>query len=340
MVKFTHYIGFDVSGSLLHLSLLNADGQVLSYKEFSNEKERVLKVVRGLVKKFKLVPEALFCCVESTGRFDRAASEALYQMGIALGVEPWNRIKSVLHRRGKTDRTDSARIADHARVNHQRIRRWRPRSVVGEELQDLVRFRESLLKSKRADRCRLRAFSSTQTGSKFVNKMLRAKLKQIDKQLAKVEVEIGTVIKSSPLFQRQMRLLLSIPGIGKVTAWYLLSITDGFSRFDSARQLASYAGVVPYQNESGSSVRRRSVVSKMSNKALKKVLHMAALSASLKTKKPNDLKAYYHRKAGQGTNPMSVLNAVRGKLLHIAFAVINRGTPYAPVQAAPALAGN
>jgi hypothetical protein len=41
-----------------------------------------------------------------------------------------------------------------------------------------------------------------------------------------------------------------------------------------------------------------------------------------------ELDAYYERKVLEGKNKMSVINAVRNKLLHRIVAVVNRGTPY------------
>lgn len=41
-----------------------------------------------------------------------------------------------------------------------------------------------------------------------------------------------------------------------------------------------------------------------------------------------ELQDYYHRKLAQGKTPMSVINAVRCKILHRLFAVVKRGTPY------------
>ena len=52
---------------------------------------------------------------------------------------------------------------------------------------------------------------------------------------------------------------------------------------------------------------------------------MAALAA---VRFDNELKAYYKRKVEEGKNKMSVLNAVRNKLIHRIMAVLKRRTPY------------
>jgi hypothetical protein len=66
-------------------------------------------------------------------------------------------------------------------------------------------------------------------------------------------------------------------------------------------------------------------VSKFANKELKHVLHMAAMNS---VRYNQELKTYFERKVGEGKSKMSVLNAVRNKLLHQIVAVVKRGTPY------------
>lgn len=52
----------------------------------------------------------------------------------------------------------------------------------------------------------------------------------------------------------------TIPGVGEKTAIYFIIITKGFTAFDSARKLACYAGVAPFECSSGSSIRGKTKV--------------------------------------------------------------------------------
>jgi transposase len=77
----------------------------------------------------------------------------------------------------------------------------------------------------------------------------------------------------------------------------------------------------PYQ--SGNSIKGKTRVSHMANKKLKTNLHLAALNA---IKLDPELKAYYNRKVLDGKSKMSVINAVRFKLLaRVGSAVKNDG---------------
>ena len=84
--------------------------------------------------------------------------------------------------------------------------------------------------------------------------------------------------------------------------------------------MACYAGVVPFSNESGT-IKKRDRISPMANKTLKKLLHLAAMNA---VRYNQELKEYYIRKVAEGKNKMSVLNAVRNKLVHRIYAVVKK----------------
>ncbi|MFA6517579.1 MAG: transposase, partial [Bacteroidia bacterium] len=100
--------------------------------------------------------------------------------------------------------------------------------------------------------------------------------------------------------------------------------TRCFSTFDNARQLACYAGVAPFEYTSGTSIRGKTRVSPMANKKLKVLLSMCALNAK---KADPEIGLYYLRKTEEGKNPMSVINAIRNKLILRVFATVKRGTP-------------
>ncbi len=116
-----------------------------------------------------------------------------------------------------------------------------------------------------------------------------------------------------------------MPGIGHLTAVYLLCCTNNFAGKISGKQLASYAGVVPFEHSSGTSIKGRPRVHKMANKELKKMIHLCALSV---LKYSPEFKHYFERKKAEGKNGMSVLNAIRNKLLLRVVAVVNKQQPY------------
>lgn len=73
------------------------------------------------------------------------------------------------------------------------------------------------------------------------------------------------------------------------------------------------------------SLRFRPKVSIFADKELKKILHLAAMSA---IRLDNDFRVYYLRKIEEGKNKMSILNAIRNKIIHRIFALIKNETIY------------
>ncbi|HEY2725717.1 MAG TPA: IS110 family transposase [Parafilimonas sp.] len=119
--------------------------------------------------------------------------------------------------------------------------------------------------------------------------------------------------------------MLSVPGIGRFTAVYLICCTNNFAAKYTGKQLAGYAGVVPFDHTSGTSIKSKNRVHKMANKDLKQMLHLCALTA---IKCYPEFTNYFNRKKAEGKNGMSVLNAIRNKIVLRAIAVVNKQAPY------------
>ena len=109
-----------------------------------------------------------------------------------------------------------------------------------------------------------------------------------------------------------------------MTAVELLLTTNEFNDRTDPKKYASYAGVVPFECSSGQR-KGRPHVSHQANKRVKKLLHLAALSA---VRYCHQLKAYYERKVAEGKNKMLVLNNVRNKLVHRIFACVQNDRNY------------
>ena len=116
-----------------------------------------------------------------------------------------------------------------------------------------------------------------------------------------------------------------MPGSGKVTAVFIICCTNNFKIKVTGKQLANYAGVAPFENTSGTSIKGRSRVHFMAKKELKSILTMCALSAIQTYPEFSD---YYARKMKEGKKHLQVLNAVKNKLLLRVAAVINNQQEY------------
>ncbi len=153
----------------------------------------------------------------------------------------------------------------------------------------------------------------------------KAALEGIKESIKIVEKQIHQMLQQDAAIKSNYELLLSVPGIGHLTAVYIICCTNNFICKITGKQLASYAGVAPFSNTSGTSIKGRDKVHKMANKDLKKLLHMGAISAI--THYP-EFKDYYERKVKEGKHEQSVINAVRSKIALRAVAVINKQKKY------------
>ena len=113
--------------------------------------------------------------------------------------------------------------------------------------------------------------------------------------------------------------------MGVKTALFLIVVTDGFKKFETASQLCSYVGITPTIRVSGSSVRGRSRISKVGNKKLRNLLFLCAFSACKHNKA---CRLIYERLVAKGKSKKLALIAVANKLLKQAFAIAKSGLPY------------
>jgi transposase len=136
---------------------------------------------------------------------------------------------------------------------------------------------DSCLKKRTATKNKIHGEDVLGIPSKYVYRSLKRIKKYLDKEILGIEKKLLSLVKQEQ--QVQLTLLTSIPGIGIKTALFLIVITDGFDKFENAKQLCSYAGITPIILESGSSVRGRAIISKVRNRKLRNLLFMCSMSA-------------------------------------------------------------
>ncbi|MFN7095002.1 MAG: transposase, partial [Burkholderiales bacterium] len=153
----------------------------------------------------------------------------------------------------------------------------------------------------------------------------------LEKEIKSINPSLEQLIKEDEKLQANYERIRSVKHVGMVAALQLMVYTHDFTRFDNAKKIASYAGVAPFAYSSGTSIRGKNQVHPMANKTLKKSLHMCALSA---IRHAGVMKDYFDRKVAEGKNKMSVINAIRNKILHIIFACVREQRLYTCKQAA------
>lgn len=322
-----YFVGIDISKLTLDLTILSAsEVSFRHHLKTSNSHEGWDEVMIWLEGKGVSLEQILFC-MESTGVYCHTILACLSAYSCSVWIENALRIKlSSGIIRGKTDKQDSMMIAQYARKNYEEVRLYKPNSEKIERLRGLIHIRENLMKAKQSLLKPINEMKEMGVPLAFeFGTHLKSTLQGIEKDLTKIEAKIDTIIKEDERLKELHKLITSVVGVGTRTALALIVFTNEFTNFTSARELASYCGVVPFKKESGSSVRGKTRISKMCNHKLKSLLHLSALSA---VRHDPELKEYYEKKRAEGKNAMSVLNAVRNKLVHRIFAVVKRKTPF------------
>jgi transposase len=325
MKQYHCFFGVDVSKKALDITLLR--DATLSHRQFENDADGMEDLLRWLQALNVNFEQALFC-MEATGLYCFVLTEFLTTHAIDTWVEHAAQIKkSGVLERGKTDRVDSKRIALYAAKNLDRLRLWQPSSLTLQKIKHLASLRERLVETKKRLTVPLKEFEDAGNPqmAKLLSSSIRSTLTALDKDLSKLEAKIITIVNDDEHLKSLFAILSSVVGIGFVTAINLIVHTSGFTQLRDARKLACYCGVAPFEYSSGTSIRGKTKVHFMANKKLKCNLHMASLTA---VKLDADLKAYYERKVGEGKNKMSVLNAVKCKLLARVVSVVNNNREY------------
>lgn len=314
------FIGIDISSKTLDICL-KIDGTV-EYFTIPNE----LKPIAAFFKKH--TTKAAVVAMENTGRYNWTLFEVLAKLDLSVYVlSPLHLKKSLGLSRGKNDRIDSLRICNYIEKNQQESVIWRPSSLSIRKLKILLTERESRIRMKsqlarqQHDYKLMKSLGMDKELLKLNKKLIEA----INTQIKQIELDIEKSIIQDAELNKKAELIRSVPGVGKVVCWMMIAKTEGFTTITDPRKMACYCGVVPFDHKSGTSIKYKSRVSVFADKGLKTILHLAAMSA---IRLNNELRLYYRRKVEDGKNKMSVLNAVRNKIIHRIFAVIKNQTMY------------
>jgi len=228
--------------------------------------------------------------------------------------------------RGKSDQVDAFRIGQYGEEKAKRLVPSKPLDKNILTLKQLLSFRKRLVRERAGLESTIKERKHMYLAKKTdsVTHIARAKMNEDKKYIKQIEQEIMDVIKSNEAFMQTYRIITSIKGIGNVNAWMTIAYTENFTSFTEGRKYAVYAGVVPFEHTSGTSIKGRKRVSHLANKELKQELNQAAKTAI--THDP-ELRAYAERKLKNKCYPL-VLNNVKFKLILRMFALVKRGEAF------------
>ncbi|MGA9770847.1 MAG: transposase, partial [Blastocatellia bacterium] len=308
-------LGIDISKAKFDVALLRDEGK-LRHKVFPNSTAGFQQLSAWLSKHSAL---PIHACMEATGTYSEALAVYLHEAGHLVSVVNPAIIKafaSTEMSRTKTDKADASLIARYCQKHQPPA--WTPPPPEISELQALVRRLEALLEMLQQERNRLAAG----IGSPSVKESVEQHIDYLNEQITHTQSLIRDHIDLNPTLKQQHDLLTTIPGIGDTTAAKLLAEIVEINHYQSARQVAAFAGLVPKHRESGSSVRGKPRLCKVGTARLRKAMYFPAIVA---TKHNPIIKAMSGRLRERGKCPMVIIGAAMRKLIHIAYGVLKSG---------------
>ena len=317
----TYSLGIDVSKETLELALLDSEEQRLR-KSVPNDGEG-FEALQEWLQDRDATPDSTRVCMEASGGYEEAIAERLYESGYLVSVVNPRRIKAYADsqlQRSKTDPADAALIGRFGR--REEPRPWAPPTAAESRLQELTRAKQALKKEKTRTENRL-----GETDDEAVREAYQDVLGEIEDKIEALEEEIEEHLSESPDLNNRCSLLDTIPGVGLQTAAIVVSELGSSERFENARQVAAYAGLVPEHEQSGTSVQEEAHLSKVGNARLRRAMYFPAMSA---LRCNSAVKAFGNRLKERGKEEMVVIGAAMRKLLHICYGVLKSGRAFDP----------
>lgn len=323
------FIGIDISKATMDVSVFSSSVITdIHYYQFSNSSKGFVQLLKWLKQKSEGVSmEAWRVCMENTGMYSLELNCFLHEKGIWQSLENALQIKrSMGVLRGKTDKADCKTIALYAYRFYNNLKQYVLPSGALLRLKALFAQRERLVSMHSQVLVANQSMKGyPQHLVKDLQKQNEALLKNLALQIKLADKSIKECLQEDDELQRKSKLIQSVPGIGQQIAAYVLIVSRGMESFATAREFACYSGCAPFEHTSGTSIRGKTKVHFLANRKMKMLLHMAAMNAITFNE---ELKAYYQRKIAEGKSPMSVLNAVRFKLICRIFSVVKRNEEF------------
>lgn len=277
-------------------------------------------------------PDATRVVMEATSTYWIALAVALHEAGYRVYVinpaQAHYFAKAQL-RRAKTDALDAQDLARLA--GKLELAAWTPPPAVYHELRQRLLAREALIALRQYARNQRHALVQWPVVIESARRQFDEVVADLDERIAGLERELDLVVTNGA-WAASAAVLTSAPGIGAITAAWLLVATVNFTLAPGPEALAAYAGLAPMPRQSGTSVHGRPSIGHAGNGHLRRALYMATLSAA---RYNPVIKPFYDRLRAAG-KPVKVARcAAARKLLHLSWALVTKGQMFDPQHRQP-----
>ncbi len=299
-------VGVDVGKSKLDIVLHPLD----LHFQISNDEDSILKVVQVLKKR-----NIERIVVEATGRYEHAFVFACDQANLPIiVVNPISvrRYAQAIGVLAKTDKIDARVIAQFAATIQPDIKPIPDKQ--SRLIKDLLIRRSQLLEMQTMEKNRLQILP------KALHRSINTLLRSLQTQIATITKQIDEAVMQVKHWRVKAEILTSVPGVGKVLAYTLLSELPELGKLNR-KEIAALVGVAPMNRESGSWNGKRRI--RRGRHRIRTVMFMAMLS-SIQCN-PVFKRFYEHLKA-QGKLPKVAIIACMRKLIVVLNTMLKNET--------------
>lgn len=252
---------------------------------------------------------------EATGGYERGLMQALFAKKIPVHLANPARVRAFAGSEGiraKTDPIDAKVLWLFAREKGPRLRPSNPPPAYILKLSAVLDRRSQLTGELAREKNRL------QMAHKAIASSIRKMIKFLERQISQLDQRITRLIENSPKLRKHYRTMLSVCGVGPVTAWTLLAYMPELNTL-SRNQAVALAGLAPFAKESGKMHLPRCI--QAGRAKVRKILYMAAQTAAQHNPV---IKAYVQRLQQHGKPyKCAIVAAMRKLLIHIQALIKN-----------------
>lgn len=273
-------------------------------------------------------PATVLIVMEATGSYWIALATTLVHAGFRVSVinpQQAHHFAKALLKRSKTDAVDAQTLAQLAALLQPAI--WSPPPTIYHELQQRLAERDVLVHLRQQVRNQRHALIQQPVVIAAVQARMDELIATFNQQIRVIDKELMAAFQHDEAWLQSAARLLDIPGVGLISAAWMLVATLNFSVCGTPESAAAYAGLVPRPHQSGSSVRGRPSIGHTGHGRLRAALYMATLSAAQHNPV---IQSFYTRLRAAGKPHKVARCAAARKLLHIAWAVTTKGLAFDP----------
>jgi transposase len=257
-------------------------------------------------------------CLEATGGYERSLRNAFHQRGLLVSVVNPRQVRDFARAQGelaKTDAIDAAMICRFAAMFNPQPDE--PSTPAQERLRSLRARRQQVVHSLTQEKNRLSTAPDAEA-----KRSIQEAIDFYDRQLRELDRQIAELTSVDPAFRERLALLITVPGVGAVTAAGLLAELPELGAL-SRGQAAKLVGLAPINRDSGSLRGKRMIGGGRAQ--VRRSLYMATIVA---TQHNTLIRRHYRQLLERGKAKMTALVACMRKLLLILNAIIKNNSPW------------